>query len=109
MSWRQTDLSTGAARETETSRPGLLPDQVEGEHQAVRDPLAGPDDEHVQVHGDGHGPEEGAGVGEGGQGALHDALRRVLAENLPHTEGVGDGGEPVRHGEEDQQPPGSGA
>lgn len=75
------------------------------QHQAVCDPLARPDDEDVQVHGDGHGPEETAGVRESGYGSLSDALGRVGAENAPDSEGVGDGRQPVGHREEHQQPP----
>lgn len=33
-----------------------------------------PHDGDVEVKGDGHGPEEGAGVGEGGEGALQHAV-----------------------------------
>lgn len=78
---------------------------MEHQHEAVSDSLVGPHDEHVQVNGDGHGPEEGAGVGESGNRSLSDALRRVCAEDAPHSEGVGDGGEPVRHREVNQQFP----
>lgn len=78
---------------------------MEKQHQAVGDPLAGPDDEHVQVNSDGHGPEKGAGVGESGYGSLRDALQRVGVENTPDPDGVGDGGQPVRHREVHQQPP----
>lgn len=68
---------------------------MEEQHQAVSDPLTGPDDEDVEVHGDGHGPEEGAGVGEGGHGSLDHTVNGVRVENSPHSIGVGDGGEPV--------------
>lgn len=78
---------------------------MEEHYQAVSDPLARPDDEDVEVHGDGHGPEETAGVRESGYGSLSDALGRVGAENTPDSEGVGDGREPVGHREEHQQPP----
>lgn len=50
-----------------------------------------PDDGDVQVDGDGHGPEEGAGVGEGGQGALQHAVPRRGAEVLEHPVEVGGG------------------
>lgn len=82
-----------------------LPDKVEKHHQAVGDSLAGPDDEDVQVNCDGHRPEKGARVGESGYRSLDNAVQRVAAENSPDSEGVGDGGEPVRHREEDQEPP----
>lgn len=80
---------------------------MEAPHQAVCGSLVGPDNEYIQVHSDGHGPEEGAGVGEGGHGSLRDAVQRVGAEDPPDPVSVGDGGQPVRHREEDQQPAGS--
>lgn len=87
-------------------RPGVhLPDEVENELQAVGHSLAGPHDEDVQVKGDGHGPKEGAGVGEGGHGSLDDAVHRVGLENSPDSVGVGDGGETVGHREVDQESP----
>ncbi|KAG7227101.1 hypothetical protein INR49_022448 [Caranx melampygus] len=82
-----------------------LPDEVENELQAVGHSLAGPHDEDVEVNGDGHGPEEGAGVGESGHGSLDDAVHRVGLENSPDSVSVGDGGEPVRHREVNQQSP----
>ena len=79
---------------------------MEEQHQAVGHSLAGPHDEHIEVNSDGHRPEEGAGVGEGGHGALSHAGRRVAVESPPDPEGVGGGGQPVRHRQEDQQPAG---
>lgn len=82
---------------------------MEEHHQPVGGASARPDDQHVQVDGDGHRPEERAGVGERGEGSLDDTVHRVAAENSPDPEGVGGGGEPVGHGEEEQQPPRGGA
>lgn len=81
------------------------PDEVEKQNQAVGDSLAGSDDEDVQVHSDGHGPEKAAGVGESGQRALNDAVERVGAEKPPDSESVGDRGQPVRHRQVNQQLP----
>lgn len=36
----------------------------------------------IEVKGNGHGPEEGAGVGEGGQGTLQHAVPRGPVEVL---------------------------
>lgn len=80
---------------------------MEKEHQAVGDSLAGPDDEDVQVNSDGDGPEKRAAVGESGDGPLDGAVQGVGAENSPHSEGVGDGGQPVRHRQVNQERPGS--
>lgn len=85
-----------------SSTDRVLPDQVEEQHQAVGHPLIRPDDEHVQVDGDGDGPEERAAVGEGGHGPLSDAARRVAAEDAPHAVAIGDGGEQVGHRQEEQ-------
>lgn len=77
---------------------------MEEQHQAVGHPLVRPDDEHVQVDGDGDGPEERAAVGESGHGTLGNAARRVAAEDAPHAVAIGDGREQVRHRQEEQQP-----
>lgn len=80
---------------------------MEKQHQAVGDSLTGPDDEDVEVNSDGDGPEKRAAVGESGYGPLDGAVQRVAAENSPDSEGVGGGGEPVRHREANQERPGS--
>lgn len=77
---------------------------MEEQRQTVGHPLVRPDDEHVQVDGNGDGPEERAAVGEGGHGPLDDAARRVAAEDAPHAVAIGDGGEQVGHRQEEQQP-----
>lgn len=76
-----------------------LPDKVKKQHQTVSDSLAGPHNENIKVNSDGHRPEKGAGVGESRYRPLNDAVHRVGAKNSPGSEGVGDGGEPVRHRE----------
>ena len=59
------------------------PDDVEGPEQASG-PVStrGADDAEVQVEGDGHGPEERASVGEGGERALQHAVPRGAREVL---------------------------
>lgn len=83
----------------------VLPDKVEKQHQAVSDSLAGPHDKNIQVNRNGHSPEKRAAVGESGYRPLDDAVQRVGAENSPDSEAVGDGGQPVRHREVDQELP----
>ena len=83
-----------------------VPNDVEKQDQVVSSSLVGPDDENVQVHGDGHGPKETAGIGEGGNCSLSDALGRVGAENSPDSEGVGHSRQPVRRRQVDEQLPG---
>lgn len=79
---------------------------MEKEHQAVGDSLAGPHDEDIEVNSDGDGPEKRAAVGESGYRALDCAVQRVGVEYSPDSEGVGDGGQPVRHRKVDQERPG---
>lgn len=76
---------------------------MEKRQQPVGHSLGTPDDVHVQVNGDGHGPEERAAVGERGHGSLDDAVQRVVAKHPPDAVAVGDGGEPVRHRQEQQE------
>lgn len=83
----------------------LLPDKVEKQHQAVSESLAGHHDKNIQVNRNGHRPEKRAAVREGGYCPLNDAVQRVGAENSPDSKGVGDGGQPVRHREVDQELP----
>lgn len=98
-----------SAQPTNQPTNALLPDQVEEQHQAVSESLVGQHDEDIQVNRNGHRPEEGAGVGEAGYRALDDAVQRVGAEDAPDSEGVGDGGQPVRHRQVDQELPRSGS
>lgn len=83
----------------------LLPDKVERQHQAVSESLVGQHDENIQVDRNGHRPEKRAGVREAGYRPLDDAVQRVGAENTPDSKGVGDGGQPVRHRQVDQELP----
>lgn len=66
------------------------PHRVEAAEQAGPRGRA-PHDGEVEVEGNGHGPEEGAGVGEGGQGALQHAVPRRPVEVLQHPVEVGEG------------------
>lgn len=92
-------------KSSEKPTNALLPDKVEKQYQAVSESLAGHHDENIQVNRNGHRPEERAGVREAGYCPLDDAVQRVGAENTPDSKGVGDGGQPVRHRQVDQELP----
>lgn len=83
----------------------FLPDKVEKQHQAVSNSLARPHDKNIQVNRYGHRPEKRAAVGKGGYCPLDGAVQRIGAESSPDSVAVGDGGQPVRHREEDQELP----
>ena len=82
------------------------PDDVESTKQAaVSGAARRADDAKIQVEGDGHRPEEGAGVGEGGERALQHAVPRGALEVLQHPVEVGGGREQVGQRQEEQQAP----
>lgn len=66
------------------------PHDVEAAEQARARGRA-PHNGDIEVKGDGHGPEEGAGVGEGGQGALQHAVPGGLVEVPEHPVEVREG------------------
>lgn len=103
MSRSEVYLPSVNLSEDQKQQPRRSPDQVEKQHQAVGDPLARPHDEDIEVNSDGHGPEERAGVGEGGYRALDHAVHRVGAENSPHSVRVRERRQPVGDGEVEQQ------
>jgi len=81
------------------------PHSVEAAEQACPRGRA-PHNGDVEVKGDGHGPEEGAGVGEGGQGTLQHAVPRGPLEVPQHPVEVGEGREEVCQRQVEQELPG---
>lgn len=79
----------------------MLPDEMKIQDQTVGLSLTGLHDEDVQVHSNGHGPEEGARVGESGYSSLSDAVPSVRVKNLINSIRIGDGGEEISYREED--------
>lgn len=87
--------------------PQHPPHDVEAAEQ-TRTRGRAPHNGDIEVEGNGHGPEEGAGVGEGGQGALQHAVPRGPVEVLQHPVEIREGGEEVGQREVEQELPGTG-
>ena len=106
---KQTEIAyTTTSCKTFTITTALLPGAVEKQHEAVGESLVGLHDGDIQVTCDGHGPEEGAGVGESGYCSLDNTVNRVRLKYPPDPVCVRRGRKPVRQRQTDQELSGSG-